>query len=302
MSVQSQHIAVLMGGWSPERDVSLVSGRAIGAALRRLGFTVSEIDSNVDLALQLDTLQPDLCFNALHGVGGEDGTVQGLLEVMRLRYTHSGVLASAVAMDKVQAKRIFSASGLPIAPHVVIAEGVGARDHPLPPPYVVKPINQGSSFGVILVGTGEPLPNTMGAGEWDFSGDALVEDYIPGRELTCAVLGERALEVMEIIPRSGFYDFHTKYTDGAAQHTVPADISTQLSDEIKAITLCAHEALGCRTVSRADFRYDSDASRLALLEINTQPGMTPQSLVPELAAFAGLSFDELVCFIVEDAA
>ena len=302
MSTHAQHIAVLMGGWSPEREVSLVSGRAIADALHRLGFRVSKIDVDHDIASHLAELKPDICFNALHGVGGEDGVVQGLLDVLQIRYTHSRVLASALAMDKIQAKRIFAATGLPIAADMVVSAAEPPQTHPMPPPYVIKPINQGSSIGVTLVAKDAPPPNMLLAGAWEFAGDAMIEEYIDGREFTCAVLGTQTLDVMEIIPGEGFYNFHTKYTDSAAQHIVPANIASALTDKIKDITRHAHDVLGCRTLSRADFRYTQATDNLVLIEVNTQPGMTPQSLVPELAEAAGFDFDALVRLIVEDAA
>ena len=300
MSAQ-KHIAVLMGGWSPEREVSLVSGDKCAIALRELGYRVSEIDVTRQLDAQLAEVKPDICFNALHGVGGEDGEVQGLLEVLQIPYTHSGVRASALAMDKHLSKQVFVAAGLPMAESVLVEQG-GVDHHPLPPPYVVKPVNQGSSVGIEIVTDGtNVVPVGLTQNGWAFDGVAMVEAYVPGRELTCAVMADKALDVMEIVPSNGWYDYRAKYEEGGSRHDVPADIAADVSEEIRAITLAAHRLLGCRGVTRSDFRYDPAAKRLVLLEINTQPGMTPVSLVPEMAAHRGVSFNDLVQWIVEDA-
>lgn len=298
---ESKHIAVLMGGWSPERDVSLVSGAQCAAALRELGYRVSEIDVTRQLDTQLAAVQPDICFNALHGVGGEDGEVQGLLEVLQIPYTHSGVRASALAMDKFLSKQIFVAAGLPMAASVLVEKGT-VSDHPLPPPYVVKPVNQGSSVGIeIIIEGSNAVPASLSDAAWAFDGMAMVEAYVAGRELTCAVMGDTALDVMEIVPSNGWYDYRAKYEPGGSRHDVPAAIADALAAEIQAISLAAHNLVGCRGVTRSDFRYDADKDQLVLLEINTQPGMTPVSLVPEMAAHRGISFTELVQWIVEDA-
>ncbi len=297
---QFRHIAVLMGGWSAERDISLQSGKNCAAALQRLGFAVSEIDVGRDIAQRLTELQPDCVFNCLHGTYGEDGVIQGVLEVLELPYTHSGVLASSLAMDKIKAKYVFQQMGLPVAPDMLISKA-DYENHPMPPPYVVKPINEGSSVGVFLVGEDAPLPEFLSLEKWPFDGDAMLETYVPGREFTCGVMGAQALEVMEIVPSEGFYDFTAKYTDGICEHVLPADISPALATQIKEVALAAHQALGCKGVSRSDFRYDEKGLGLVLLEINTQPGMTDLSLVPEMAAFQGISYDELVRWIVEDA-
>ena len=296
-----QHIAVLMGGWSPEREVSLMSGAQCAAALRSLGHQVTEVDVTRELDKQLAALQPDVCFNALHGVGGEDGEVQGLLEVLQIPYTHSGVRASALAMDKQLSKQIFAARGLPVAGSILVEQGRGAG-HPLPPPSVVKPVNQGSSVGIDIVPDGaNDVPAALTEAGWAFDGMAMVEAYVAGRELTCAVMGHEALDVMEIVPSNGWYDYRAKYEEGGSRHDIPADIAGDLAERIRSISLEAHMALGCRGVSRADFRYDPTEERLVLLEINTQPGMTPVSLVPEMAAHRGMGFAELVQWIVEDA-
>ena len=296
-----QHIAVLMGGWSPEREVSLISGAECAKALRSLGYQVSEVDVTRALDKQLAELKPDVCFNALHGVGGEDGEVQGLLEVLQIPYTHSGVRASALAMDKQLSKQVFAGIGLPIADSILVEKGT-LSGHPMTPPYVVKPVNQGSSVGIdIVVDGSNTVPDSLTDKGWAFDGMAMVEAYVAGRELTCAVLGHEALDVMEIVPSNGWYDYRAKYEEGGSRHDIPADIPTALAEQIQQASLAAHMALGCRGVTRADFRYDGEADRLALLEINTQPGMTPLSLVPEMAAHRGMDFTQLVQWIVEDA-
>ena len=298
---RQQHIAVLMGGWSPEREVSLISGAECAKALRSLGYQVSEVDVTRALDKQLAELKPDVCFNALHGVGGEDGEVQGLLEVLQIPYTHSGVRASALAMDKQLSKQVFAGIGLPIADSILVEKGT-LSGHPMTPPYVVKPVNQGSSVGIdIVVDGSNAVPDSLTDKGWAFDGMAMVEAYVAGLELTCAVLGYEALDVMEILPSNGWYDYRAKYEEGGSRHDIPADIPAALAEQIQQASLAAHMALGCRGVTRADFRYDGEADRLALLEINTQPGMTPLSLVPEMAAHRGIDFTQLVQWIVEDA-
>ena len=294
------HIAVLMGGWSPEREISLISGAKCAEALRALDYQVSEIDVTRQLDTQLGEVKPDICFNALHGVGGEDGEVQGLLEVLEIPYTHSGVRASALAMDKHLSKQIFAAAGLPVAQSVLVEGAVS--DHPMTPPYVVKPVNQGSSVGIDIVSDGSnAVPDSLSQTGWAFEGVAMVEKYIAGHELTCAVMGDTALDVMEIVPVNGWYDYRAKYDDGGSRHDCPAEIDAGLANRIQHISLEAHMLLGCRGVTRADFRYDAAQGVLVLLEINTQPGMTPVSLVPEMAAYRGIDFNQLVQWIVEDA-
>ncbi len=302
-----QHVAVLMGGWSPEREVSLVSGAKCTEALRELGYRVSEIDVDHTLDRQLATLQPDVCFNALHGVGGEDGEVQGLLEVLEIPYTHSGVRASALAMDKHLSKQIFTAHGLPVAVSVLIEKGQ-CSDHPLPLPYVLKPFNQGSSVGVEIIPEGtNHLPHSLTRAGWQFcdkadkTDKAMAEAYVAGSELTCGVLMGQVLDVMEIVPANGFYDYRAKYELGGSDHIVPAHIDAALASRIQHISETAHYALGCRSVTRSDFRFDEVKNELVLLEINTQPGMTPVSLVPEMAAARGISYTQLVQMILEDA-
>ncbi len=295
----SARIAVLMGGRSAEREVSLVSGRECAAALRSEGFDVVEIDAGADLAQRLAELRPDVAFNALHGRWGEDGCVQGILEWLAIPYTHSGVLASALAMDKTRSKQVFAAAGLPVARSILVDRQSAATAHPMAPPYVVKPNNEGSSVGVYLVGVGANGPARLSD---DMPEQVMVEEYVPGRELTTTVLGDRALSVTDILAE-GWYDYHAKYAPGGSRHVVPADIPDEISAACLDFALRAHHALGCRGVSRTDFRWDESrgASGLYLLEVNTQPGMTPTSLAPEQAAHAGMSFGDLVRWMVEDA-
>jgi len=297
-----KHVAVLMGGWSAEREVSLVSGRECALALKQRGYAVSEIDVGRDIAAVLARVQPDVCFNALHGRIGEDGCMQGLLEILGIPYTHSGVLASALAMDKPAAKRIFVGAGIAVVEGRVVDRDEVLRGHPMPVPYVVKPINEGSSVGVTIVANGG-LPRFHNEG-WHYGSKVLVERYVPGRELTVGVMGERALAVTEIRPREGFYDYTAKYTEGKADHLVPAPVPEKVYAEAMRLALAAHQALGCRGVSRADFRYDDTeggSGEVYILEVNTQPGMTPLSLVPEQAAHVGVPFGELVEWMVENA-
>jgi D-alanine-D-alanine ligase len=297
-------VAVLLGGLSPEREVSLVSGRACANALREEGFNVTEIDAGHDLAVRLAEAKPDAVFNALHGRWGEDGCVQGLLELMEIPYTHSGVLASALAMHKERAKAAFRAGGLPLAESILIDRRLAAESHPMKPPYVVKPVNQGSSVGVFIIREGDNRPPAaLGTAEWNLGDQVMVEDYVPGRELTVAVMGDRALAVTEIVPKMAFYDYDAKYAPGGSEHVIPAQIPDVVRHEAMALAERAHAALGCRGVSRTDFRYDDTkgANRLIVLEVNTQPGMTPTSLVPEQAAYKGMSFRALVRWMLEDA-
>ena len=298
-------VAVVMGGWSPERDVSLSSGRECAKALVDRGYKVRLVDAGSDLPALMRALEPrpDIIFNALHGVGGEDGTIQGVFEMLGIRYTHSGVLASALAMHKPTAKAIFRDAGLPVADGVVTCpEGLIERD-PMSAPFVVKPTNQGSSVGVRIVRINDNSWREEAMG-WSFGSEILVERFIPGRELTVAVMGNRALGVCEIVPRGAFYDYTAKYAAGGSDHLVPAPVSPAVYDEALDIALRAHQTLGCRGISRADLRFDDTtdgAARLYLLEVNTQPGMTPTSLVPDIARHAGIAFDELVAWIAENA-
>lgn len=297
-----QHVAVIKGGWSAEREVSLSSGKGCADALRSEGFEVSEIDAGRDLSDVLTKVAPDVVFNALHGTWGEDGCVQGLLEVLGLPYTHSGVLASALAMDKPKSKAVFREAGLPVAESLLVTREEAARGHVMDTPYVIKPHNQGSSVGVFIVREGENRPPAeLASPKWDLGEMVMVERYIPGRELTCAVMGNRVLNVTEITANTGFYDYEAKYTSGGSVHVVPARLSSSINKQVQDVTCAAHDSLGCRGVTRADFRFDEVKGELILLEVNTQPGMTPTSLVPELAAHEGMSYGALVRWMVEDA-
>ena len=301
----TKHVAVLMGGWSNERPVSLASGAGCAAALRRAGYRVTEVDVGRDIAHVLEQLKPDVAFNALHGTFGESGMIQGFLELIQLPYTHSGVLASALAMDKHQAKIVFNAAGIPVTDHVIMHRAEVAKAHAMLPPYVVKPISDGSSFGVFIIKEGQSHPpQEILREDWNSGDDVMVERYIPGRELTCAVMGDVALGVTEIVTDLAFYNYEAKYAKGGSSHIVPAQISPNIYDKVQKMALKAHAALGCRGVTRTDFRYNDKAGEdgeLVCLEINTQPGMTETSLVPEQAAAAGHSFEDLVTWMVEDA-
>lgn len=302
----SKHVAVLMGGWSSEREVSLRSGEACAAALEGEGYRVTRVDVDRDVATTLARLAPDVAFNALHGPAGEDGTIQGVLELLRIPYTHSGVLASAVAMNKAMAKTVMAAAGVPVPKGRIVNRRDAAKDHALPPPYVLKPIAEGSSYGVFIVEEGQaaPPPELAESG-WKYGEKLLAEPFIAGRELTCAVLGDRALDVIDIrAADGGWYDYSAKYSKGGSIHILPAEIKGNIYQQIQQLALTAHMALGCRGVTRSDFRYDDrpgGSGELVVLEVNTQPGMTETSLVPELAAYAGLTFGELVRWMVEDA-
>lgn len=299
-----KRVAVLLGGRSAEREVSLVSGRGCASALRDEGFDVVEIDAADHLVHQLEAARPDAVFNALHGRWGEDGCVQGLLELMRLPYSHSGVLASALAMHKQRAKDVFAAAGLPVVKSIVADRRAAGASHLMEPPYVVKPVNEGSSVGVFIIRKGDNRPPAeLGSDTWTLSDAMMVEEFVPGRELTVAVMGGRALAVTEIVPKTAFYDYEAKYAEGGSEHVVPAKIPAGVTEQAMRLAERAHAVLGCRGVTRTDFRYDDTGgkSRLIILEINTQPGMTPTSLVPEQAAFAGKSYGALCRWIVEDA-
>ncbi|SDB52485.1 D-alanine--D-alanine ligase [Belnapia rosea] len=301
------HVAVLHGGISAEREVSLASGEQCVAALREAGFKVTPIDVGPDLAVTIGALRaakPDVVFNALHGRFGEDGCIQGVLDWMGLPYTHSGLRASALAMDKVAAKAVFRAAGLPVPSHRLTDPEELAAEDPLPRPYVVKPVNEGSSVGVHILRTGDNRRAEIAAG-WRFGRTVLVEEFIPGRELTVGVLGDRALAVTDIIADAGsFYDYSSKYAEGGSRHVVPAAIHPVVREQAMEVALAAHRALGCRGATRADFRYDDTAGepgRLVLLEVNTQPGLTPTSLLPEQAAHVGIGFPALCAWMVEQA-
>ena len=300
----AKHVAVLMGGWSSERPVSLSSGEACAEGLEQAGYRVTRVDVGRDIAQVLVDLKPEVAFNALHGPFGEDGVIQGVLEILEIPYTHSGVLASALAMNKQKAKSVAAAAGVPVTEHRIVTRAEAAAEHVLPPPYVVKPISEGSSFGVVIVQADQSHPpQSLARDEWTFGEEVMVERYIAGRELTCAVRGDEALGVTEIIPvGAGFYDYDAKYAAGGSKHLCPAPLKPFVYQNVQKLSLEAHRAIGCRGVSRSDFRYDEDGSgEIIWLEVNTQPGMTRTSLVPELAAFAGQSFPELVAWMVEDA-
>ena len=293
------HVAVLMGGWSKEREVSLVSGAAVATALKDTGFQVTEIDVHQDAAALLTQLYPipDKVFNALHGRFGEDGCVQGLLNILGVPYTHSGVLASALAMDKPMSKRVFKEVGITVADHQILTREQLSQTVFGSKPHVIKPLNEGSSVGVNIIFEGDSYTPTEK--EWPFGSHVMAEQYIPGRELTVAVMGERALGVTEIKTGRRFYDYDAKYSDGGSIHQVPAQLPQDIYDEAMRISVLAHKTLGCRGISRADMRYDG--KDLYLLEVNTQPGMTPTSLVPEQASYANISFENLVVWLVEHA-
>jgi D-alanine-D-alanine ligase len=299
-------VAVLYGGISAEREVSLASGRQVIAALRTRGFEVLPIEVGPDLGAVIAALdpKPDAVFNALHGRFGEDGVIQGVLDWLEIPYTHSGVRASAVAMDKAAARAVFAAAHLPIARGRVLGIGELEAADPLPRPYVVKPVNEGSSVGVEIIREGDNRRTEL-ARNWRYNGAALVEEFIPGRELTVGVMGERALAVTEIVASHSFYDYESKYAEGGSRHIIPAPVHPATYARAMDVAVAAHRALGCRGASRADFRYndtEGEPGRLVLLEVNTQPGLTPTSLLPEQAAHFGMSFPDLCTWIVENAA
>jgi D-alanine-D-alanine ligase len=300
--LSGRHVAVLLGGLSSEREVSLVSGRECADALERLGARVDRIDAGRDLAQVLAKLKPDVCFNALHGEWGEDGCVQGVLETLGLPYTHSGLLASALAMDKAKAKAVLAAAGVTVPGGGLFNRFEAASDHVMPPPYVVKPNAEGSSVGVFLVfeGANQP-PQEIVAPSWTFGEEVMIEPYIRGKELAVGVMDGKAMTVTDIIPKTGFYDYDAKYADGGSSHVIPAQIPSHAFEKALELSERAHAALGCRGVTRSDLRYDDINDILVLLEVNTQPGMTPTSLIPEQAALQGVDFDQLVLWITEDA-
>ncbi len=302
----TRHVAVLMGGFSSERGVSLRSGEACAKALEGQGYKVSRVDVGRDVAEVLARLKPDAALNALHGPGGEDGIIQGVLELLRIPYSHSGVLASALAANKEKAKIVFAAAGVPVPAGKTVSRFEAAKEHVLPPPYVLKPISEGSSYGVFIVkeGTSHP-PQELLRPDWSHGDLMLAERYVAGRELTCAVMGDRALGVTEIkAVSSEWYDFDSKYAPGGSIHELPAKVKGNIYQLVQDLALKAHRALGCRGMSRTDFRYDDrpgGTGELVVLEVNTQPGMTETSLAPEMAAYAGVPFGELVKWMVEDA-
>ncbi|MFZ0846227.1 MAG: D-alanine--D-alanine ligase [Pseudolabrys sp.] len=300
-----KHVAVLMGGWSAEREVSLNSGKACADAAERAGYRVSRVDVTRDIAATLRALKPDAALNVLHGRPGEDGTLQGMLEILAIPYSHSGVLASALAMQKDIAKTVLKAAGVPVPGGMVASRAQAARQHLLPKPYVIKPVAEGSSVGVFIVREDHKHPpQELTRADWTFGEQVLVEPYIPGKELTCAVMGDKALGVIEIVANTKFYDYEAKYAPGGSTHILPAKVTPEIYEECRRLSLLAHRALGCRGVTRSDFRYDDSLpgiTGLACLEVNTQPGMTDTSLVPELAAHAGISFPDLARWMIEDA-
>jgi len=302
---QFKHVAVLMGGWSSEREVSLRSGKACADALERKGYRVTRIDVKRDIATVLDTLKPDAALVMLHGRPGEDGTIQGVLETLGIPYSHSGVLASSLAMQKDLAKTVMATAGVPVPEGLTLTRTEVAKGHVMAPPYVIKPVADGSSVGVFIVTEAHAHPpQELFREDWPHGDQLLVEKYVAGKELTCAVINGEPTGVIEIVPLIKFYDYEAKYSPGASKHILPAPILPFVYQEVRRLTLAAHVALGCRGVSRADFRYDDrieGLGGLSCLEVNTQPGMTETSLVPELAAHAGVTFDELVQWMVEDA-
>ncbi|MEW6768814.1 MAG: D-alanine--D-alanine ligase [Pseudomonadota bacterium] len=301
----AKHVAVLMGGWSSEREVSLRSGKACADALERKGYRVTRVDVKRDIATVLDRLKPDAALVMLHGHPGEDGTIQGVLETIGIPYTHSGVLSSSLSMQKDLAKTVMATAGVPVAEGITMSRLDIAKTHPMKPPYVIKPVADGSSVGVFIVTEDHAHPpQELFRDDWAHGDRLLVEKYIAGKELTSAVIKGEASEVIEIESSLKFYDYEAKYSKGGSKHILPAPILPFVYQEVRRLTLAAHMALGCRGVSRADFRYDDrieGTGGLVCLEVNTQPGMTETSLVPELAAYAGVTFDELVQWMVEDA-
>ncbi len=299
-----KRIAVLLGGRSAERDVSLSSGAGCAAALREEGFDVVDIDPGENPGAQLLDAKVDCAFNALHGRYGEDGCIQGVLELLRIPYSHSGVLSSALAMHKERTKDVYRAAGIPVVKSIVADRREAGANHLMEPPYVIKPVNEGSSVGVYIIRKGDNRPpSELTKTEWNLTDAMMIEEYVPGRELTVAVMGDTALGVTEITTNLEFYDYEAKYAAGGSVHVLPAKLPANIAEEAKRLSVLAHQALGCRGVTRTDFRYDDTAAkhRLIALETNTQPGMTPTSLVPEQAAYAGMSYAKLCRWIVEDA-
>jgi D-alanine-D-alanine ligase len=300
------HVAVLMGGWSNERSVSLMSGNGVADALEKCGYVVSRVDMDRNVAQVLTALRPDVVFNALHGVPGEDGSVQGMLDLMGIKYTHSGMITSVIAIDKELTKQRLVPAGIPMPKGTIVASESLYSGDPLPRPYVLKPVNEGSSVGVAIVKTdsnyGSPISRDS-TGPWQEFESLLAEPFIKGRELTVAVLGDKALCVTELKPKSGFYDFDAKYTDGLTEHVCPAEIPENVAQMMLDIALKAHRLLGCKGASRTDFRWDDELGLegVFVLETNTQPGMTPLSLVPEQARYVGISYEQLVDMIVKEA-
>ena len=300
-----KHVAVLMGGWSAEREVSLNSGKACADAAEKAGYRVTRVDVTRDIATTLRDLKPDVALNVLHGRPGEDGTLQGILEIIGIPYSHSGVLASALAMQKDIAKTVLKAAGVPVPGGLVASRAEAARKHLLPPPYVIKPVAEGSSVGVFIVREDfKHPPQELTRADWSYGDALLVEPFIPGKELTCAVMGDKPLGVIEIVPATKFYDYEAKYAPGGSKHLLPAPIAPDVYKEVQRLSVVAHHALACRGITRADFRYDETlegTKGLFCLEVNTQPGMTQTSLVPDMATHAGIAFEELVRWMIDDA-
>jgi D-alanine-D-alanine ligase len=301
----TKHVAVLMGGWSSERPVSLSSGKACASAAEAAGYRVTPVDVGRDVAEVLARLKPDVALNALHGPYGEDGCIQGILEILAIPYTHSGVLASALAMNKPRAKDVMKAADIPVAESLLLSRFEAAKAHAMAPPYVVKPPNEGSSFGVLIVREDALHPPQELYGDaWPHGDIVMVERFVAGKELTCAVRGDEPLGVIDVVTEHRFYDYDAKYAAGGSRHVLPAQISPNIYQNVRMLALKAHRALGCRGISRADFRYDDrpgGSGEVICLEVNTQPGMTPTSLVPEMAAHSGMDFPALVRWMVEDA-
>ena len=301
-----KHVAVLMGGWSSEREVSLRSGAACAAALEAAGrdYRITKVDVGRDVGEVLARLKPDVALNVLHGRPGEDGTIQGVLEILRIPYSHSGVLASALAMDKQQARIMLASAGVPVAQGGLVARTDAAKAHVMAPPYVLKPVAEGSSVGIFIVREDQAHPpQELMRADWAFGETLLAEAFIPGLELTCAVMGDTALGVIEIEATTAFYDYESKYAPGGSRHILPARILPEVYRKTQMLSVMAHRALGCRGISRSDFRFDPAKGEdgLVCLEVNTQPGMTETSLVPDMAHHAGIPFSELVTWMVEDA-
>ncbi|MBL0849120.1 MAG: D-alanine--D-alanine ligase [Candidatus Liberibacter ctenarytainae] len=301
--IKNKHVAVLMGGISSERDVSLDSGKICSSALRAEGLKVSQIDVDRSIGAVLSDLKPDVVLNVLHGSFGEDGIIQAILECLEIPYTHSGVLASALSMDKFRAKTVVNSVGVPVCPSLLVNRLSIDDRHVMEPPYVIKPLLGGSSLGIILVKEGDSVPlDYLRSSAWCYGDHLLIEKYVGGVELTCGVMGEKVLDVIEIIPKNeGFYSYKVKYTPYESTHILPAKVESEVYDEVQRLSLLAHKSIGCRGVSRSDFRYDVTTQELFWLEINVQPGMTTTSLFPEMALYAGYSFENLLLWILEDA-
>ncbi|AGA64586.1 D-alanine--D-alanine ligase [Liberibacter crescens BT-1] len=298
-----RHVAILMGGFSSERLISFSSGETCAVALEEAGFEVSRVNVNRSVAEVLVDLKPDIALNVLHGAFGEDGILQGILEYLQIPYTYSGVLASALAMDKVRAKQIVSSQGISVAPSIVVNRRFMCSEHVMPPPYVIKPLKGGSSLGVLIVRKEDAVPlHVINSPEWDYGDEILVEKYIDGIELTCGVMGDKALDVVEIVPvGQDFYNYDAKYKENNCKHILPARIPSDIYEKIRTLSLKAHKIIGCRGISRSDFIFNNITGEIIWLEINTQPGMTPTSLIPEMALHSGYSFGELLQWILKDA-